>query len=84
MTNMAGWLVNTVQVLYSQGVSRGWLKYLPYGDVLIYALATGFLFHGVRICWGPGTANSNSGTAQCGHETVTMQFHELGLYILLF
>lgn len=28
----------------------GWLRYIPYGDVLIYALSTGWLLHGVSLC----------------------------------
>lgn len=34
-----------LETVYSMGVSRGWLKYIPHGEVLIYALSTGWLFH---------------------------------------
>jgi len=37
-----------MQVLYSRGVEKGWLKYVPNSEIFIYAISTAWLFHGVK------------------------------------
>ncbi len=40
------------QVLYGRGVEAGWLRYIPNAEIIIYAISTGWLFHGVSMCGG--------------------------------
>ena len=43
-------IVYMFQVLYFKAVERGWLKKWYYGDVLVYAVSCGILFHAVSLC----------------------------------